>query len=151
MHNIPVFYAEEMLAESDSRSPTAGKPRDVVASWTSAGFPIEFLPVTPVTVDQQRSHRGCARALGVLRHIRKRELLLPSAAARPTVTQNRSLKTVHGKGARPRDRLVVRSQPFLGAGFLAGTETLRSYGSTCLFDQLHNLVRSSCHGSVTRL
>jgi hypothetical protein len=52
MDKIPVFYAVEMLAETDSRSPSAGKPREVVAAWIAAGFPIEFHPVTPVTVDE---------------------------------------------------------------------------------------------------
>jgi hypothetical protein len=40
--NIPVFYREEMLADSGSFSPSAGKPRHVVAAWSSARLPIRI-------------------------------------------------------------------------------------------------------------
>jgi acetoin utilization deacetylase AcuC-like enzyme len=52
MDAIPVFYAEEMLANSDSRSPSAGKPKPVVAAWERAGLPIELRPIVPATVDE---------------------------------------------------------------------------------------------------
>lgn len=51
MDRIPVFYAEEILAESDSRSPSAGKPRDVVAAWELAGLPIDLRPILPVSAE----------------------------------------------------------------------------------------------------
>jgi acetoin utilization deacetylase AcuC-like enzyme len=40
MHTIPVFYSERMLAETDSFSPSAGKPRHVLDAWHKAGLPI---------------------------------------------------------------------------------------------------------------
>ena len=49
---MPVFYAEELLANSDSRSPSAGKPKPVVAAWERAGLPIELRPVVPATVEE---------------------------------------------------------------------------------------------------
>jgi acetoin utilization deacetylase AcuC-like enzyme len=52
MDAIPVFYGEEMLANSDSRSPSAAKPKPVVAAWEHAGLPIEQRPTFPATVDE---------------------------------------------------------------------------------------------------
>ena len=49
---IPVFYGEEMLANSDSRSPSAGKPQPVVEAWERAGLPIELRPIVPATVEE---------------------------------------------------------------------------------------------------
>ena len=37
--NIPVFYSEAMLAETDSFSPSAGKPRHVLSAWRRSDFP----------------------------------------------------------------------------------------------------------------
>jgi acetoin utilization deacetylase AcuC-like enzyme len=48
---IPVFYGDEMLAESGSFSPSAGKPRLVADAWREARFPIDWRGVTPATVD----------------------------------------------------------------------------------------------------
>jgi acetoin utilization deacetylase AcuC-like enzyme len=51
-----VFYCEEMVADSESYSPSAEKPRAVVASWRQA-LPIEVIAPTPVTVeDLSRAH-----------------------------------------------------------------------------------------------
>jgi len=52
MDAVPVFYAEEMLANSDSRSPSAGKPKPVVAAWEHAGLPIELRLIVPATVEE---------------------------------------------------------------------------------------------------
>ncbi len=52
MNLVPVFYNDELLAESDSRSPSAGKPRPVVDAWVAAGLPIELRPVVPATIDE---------------------------------------------------------------------------------------------------
>ncbi len=52
MSPIPVFYADEMLAESDSYSPSAAKPKAVVAAWERAGLPIELRPITPATTEE---------------------------------------------------------------------------------------------------
>jgi acetoin utilization deacetylase AcuC-like enzyme len=55
--NIPVFYREEMLADSGSFSPSAGKPRQVVAAWSSARLPIRIESYPLATVeDLCRSH-----------------------------------------------------------------------------------------------
>ena len=51
MPPIPVFYAEEMLADSDSRSPSARKPKAVIDAWRLAGLPIELRPIVPATVE----------------------------------------------------------------------------------------------------
>jgi acetoin utilization deacetylase AcuC-like enzyme len=47
--NIPVFYSEHMLAETDSFSPSASKPRHVLAAWQKAGLPIAVHPFAPAS------------------------------------------------------------------------------------------------------
>jgi acetoin utilization deacetylase AcuC-like enzyme len=49
LSSIPVFYSERMLAETDSFSPSAGKPRHVLAAWQRAGFPIDVCSIEPVS------------------------------------------------------------------------------------------------------
>lgn len=51
MHAIPVYYSEEMLADSDSFSPSARKPKAVVDAWNLAGLSIELRAIVPATVD----------------------------------------------------------------------------------------------------
>ncbi|MEX2149686.1 MAG: hypothetical protein WD793_05700 [Steroidobacteraceae bacterium] len=51
MLTIPVFYSDEMLADSDSISPSARKPKAVVDAWKLAGLPIELRPIVPATVE----------------------------------------------------------------------------------------------------
>src|ERR1017187_10373025 len=52
MRAIPVFYGDEMLADSDSRSPSARKPESVVAAWKNAGVAIQIRPIVPATVEE---------------------------------------------------------------------------------------------------
>jgi acetoin utilization deacetylase AcuC-like enzyme len=49
---IPVFYADQMVADIESFSPSAGKPRAVIESWQSLGVPLNRLVPEPVAVDQ---------------------------------------------------------------------------------------------------
>jgi acetoin utilization deacetylase AcuC-like enzyme len=49
---IPVLYSEAMLADSDSPSPSAGKPKAVLEAWREAPLPIEVHEVVPVTVEE---------------------------------------------------------------------------------------------------
>src|SRR6266481_1501882 len=49
LQDIPVFYSELMLAETDSLSPSASKPRHVLAAWQKAGLPIAVHPFAPVS------------------------------------------------------------------------------------------------------
>jgi hypothetical protein len=51
VNTIPVFYSEEMLADSDSFSPSAGKPKAVVDAWKLAGLPIGLRPNVPATLE----------------------------------------------------------------------------------------------------
>ena len=44
LRDIPVFYSEHMLAETHSFSPSASKPRHVLAAWQEAGLPIACSP-----------------------------------------------------------------------------------------------------------
>jgi acetoin utilization deacetylase AcuC-like enzyme len=46
---IPVFYSEHMLAETDSFSPSAGKPRHVLHAWNKARLPIAVRPFAPAS------------------------------------------------------------------------------------------------------
>jgi acetoin utilization deacetylase AcuC-like enzyme len=49
LQSIPVFYAEEMAAATDSFSPSAGKPRQVLAAWQKAGLPITVQSILPAS------------------------------------------------------------------------------------------------------
>lgn len=51
MNKIPVFFMPEMVADSKSFSPSAGKPGLVVEAWKDYGLPIEVLPFQPCSVD----------------------------------------------------------------------------------------------------
>ncbi len=53
---IPVFYSEQMVADSECFSPSAAKPAKVVLSWQEK-FPIQILEPTPVSIeDISRAH-----------------------------------------------------------------------------------------------
>ncbi|MGH8713622.1 MAG: histone deacetylase [Casimicrobiaceae bacterium] len=49
---MKVFYTDRMVADSGGFSPSAHKPRDVVASWQALGVPLEIVEPEPVTADQ---------------------------------------------------------------------------------------------------
>lgn len=49
---IPVFFDARMVADAESFSPSAGKPRAVVASWQALDPRIELRMPLPVTRDQ---------------------------------------------------------------------------------------------------
>ncbi|MCC7182360.1 MAG: hypothetical protein IT509_02170 [Rhodocyclaceae bacterium] len=49
---IPVFYDERMVADAQSYSPSAGKPRDVVESWKARDARLAFHAFEPVSRDQ---------------------------------------------------------------------------------------------------
>lgn len=54
---IPVFYSEQMVADSMGFSPSAGKPTEVVQSWQALGLPLQILPPTPASRTQlERAH-----------------------------------------------------------------------------------------------
>lgn len=48
---IPVFYRPEMVADSGGFSPSASKPRAVVADWQRLGLPIELVSFTAASRD----------------------------------------------------------------------------------------------------
>ena len=62
---ISLYYSDRLLADAQSFSPSAGKPRDVVATWQSAGLAIAINDVTPATEqDLCLAHEGSyARAV----------------------------------------------------------------------------------------
>jgi acetoin utilization deacetylase AcuC-like enzyme len=49
LKSIPVFYCENMLADSGSFSPSARKPQHVLAAWQNAALPIVVHPVAPAS------------------------------------------------------------------------------------------------------
>lgn len=54
---IPVFYTDAMVADSESFSPSARKPTEVVRSWQALGVPLEIVAPRAVTVDEfARAH-----------------------------------------------------------------------------------------------
>jgi acetoin utilization deacetylase AcuC-like enzyme len=50
LSSIPVFYSEQMLAEANSFSPSAGKPRHVLSAWRQAEFPVIVNAFEPAPV-----------------------------------------------------------------------------------------------------
>lgn len=51
MKTIPVFYTDKMVAEIDSYSPSAKKPRLVVQEWINNGYPIEIKKPTGLNIN----------------------------------------------------------------------------------------------------
>lgn len=49
---LPVFYDPRMVADAQSFSPSAAKPREVVASWTRLGIALAFARFDPVSPAQ---------------------------------------------------------------------------------------------------
>ena len=49
---IPVFYSPAMVANSESFSPSAGKPALAVESWQFLGLPLEFHTPQPLSAEQ---------------------------------------------------------------------------------------------------
>jgi len=66
MKTIPLFFSSSMSADSGSFSPSAGKPRQVVASWEKLGLPISTFAPTPVTPEELALAHDARFVLGVL-------------------------------------------------------------------------------------
>jgi len=49
---MQVIYSEQMIAPAQGSSPSAAKPRPVVAAWTELDPGIRILPPKPVTLDE---------------------------------------------------------------------------------------------------
>ena len=49
--NIPVFYTPRMVVDSQSNSPSAIKPRHVLAAWQQLQVPIEIRDVLPLAIE----------------------------------------------------------------------------------------------------
>ena len=49
---IPVFYSPAMVADSQSFSPSAGKPALAVQSWQMLGLPLQFRAPQPLSAEQ---------------------------------------------------------------------------------------------------
>jgi acetoin utilization deacetylase AcuC-like enzyme len=52
LKSIPVFYNSKLVANSNSYSPSAGKPVLAVESWQALGIPIDILEPEPATIDE---------------------------------------------------------------------------------------------------
>ncbi len=88
--SIPVFYCEQLLANSQSFSPSAGKPRQVVANWQAAGLPISLRPFSPVTVEELSLSHDPGYVRGVL------DLQLPNGFGSELPEVARSLPWTNG-------------------------------------------------------
>ncbi len=51
LDSIPVFYRDEMTASFDSFSPSAGKPKSVIASWKTLGIPLKIIQPKAIPVE----------------------------------------------------------------------------------------------------
>jgi acetoin utilization deacetylase AcuC-like enzyme len=63
---IPVFYSDPMVADSESYSPSAAKPAQVMAEWKRLAYPIEVFEPRPVTVEELCAAHDPAFVEGVL-------------------------------------------------------------------------------------
>ena len=68
---MKVFYTERMLADSESFSPSASKPAEVVNSWKTLGIRMDIVVPAPVTVDQLALAHDREFVEGVLSGARK--------------------------------------------------------------------------------
>ena len=66
MNRIPVYYAPQMVADSCSFSPSAGKPIEVVLDWQQQHMPIEIQPVHAASPDHLKLAHAPAYVEGVL-------------------------------------------------------------------------------------
>ena len=64
---LSVHYTPKMVANAQSYSPSAGKPADVMASWTQLGLPLAIKEPSPVSADQLCLAHDRAFVEGVLR------------------------------------------------------------------------------------
>ena len=63
---MKVFYTDRMVAESESFSPSAHKPREVMKSWRALGLPLEIVEPDTVTIDQLALAHDRSFVVGVL-------------------------------------------------------------------------------------
>jgi acetoin utilization deacetylase AcuC-like enzyme len=63
---LKVYYSERMVANAQSFSPSAGKPREVVASWRRRFPVLEFIEPVPVSVEELCLAHDPAYVRGVL-------------------------------------------------------------------------------------
>ena len=64
--SVPVFFDERMVADAESFSPSAGKPRAVVESWRAMAAPIDIRTPVPVAREQLALAHLPAYVAGVL-------------------------------------------------------------------------------------
>jgi acetoin utilization deacetylase AcuC-like enzyme len=58
--SVPIFYSPQMVANSGSYSPSAGKPEQVIQFWQLLGIPMHITAPRPVSRDQLvRAHLTC--------------------------------------------------------------------------------------------
>jgi len=67
MDTIAVFYSNEAVADADSFSPSAAKPRAVVDAWRAAQLPIDVRPIIPVSLKELSAAHDAAFVQGVLK------------------------------------------------------------------------------------
>lgn len=103
MNKIPVFFMPEMVADSKSFSPSAGKPGLVVEAWKDYGLPIEVVPFQPCSVDDiARAH-----------HPAFVEMVLNGTIS---------------NGFGNRDAIVARSLPYTSGSMVAALDAALSNG-----------------------
>lgn len=125
VNRIPVFFSKEAVAESDSFSPSAGKPQAVVAAWQALDLPIELQPIVPVTVDELQ------------------------AAHDPHFVENiLSGRAENGFGNRSAD--VARSLPFTSGAMLCAARAALAGGIACApVSGFHHANHASAGGFCT--
>ncbi|MGH8261950.1 MAG: histone deacetylase [Steroidobacterales bacterium] len=125
LSRIPVVFSDAAVAETDSFSPSAGKPRAVVAAWQALDLPIELQSIVPVTVEELH------------------------AAHDPKFVDNiLSCRTENGFGNRSAD--VARSLPFTNGALLCAARAALAGGIACApVSGFHHANHASAGGFCT--
>ena len=104
--HIPVAFSDAAVAENESFSPSAGKPKAVVAAWQALDLPIELQAIVPATAEELH------------------------AAHDPKFVDNiLSCRTENGFGNRSVD--VARSLPYTSGAMLCAVRTALAGGIAC--------------------
>jgi len=103
---IPVLFSRAAVADNDSFSPSAGKPKAVVAAWQALDLPIELQAIVPVTVDELQGAHDLQFVENIL-----------------------SCRTENGFGNRSAD--VARSLPYTSGAMLCAALAALAGGIAC--------------------
>lgn len=133
---IPVFFDPRMVADSESFSPSAGKPAKVVESWSRLGLPLDVRPVRPVTTEDfclahapemVREIRACRRENGFGNTLETIANSLPYTSGAMLEAAREAMAQTGEDRDQPRSILGQRASPMPHLrGLMAAKDALRN-------------------------